>query len=265
MRKVDMELSLHYIKTFRGWSGLLWTHSVVVSFDDLVALAHVGPVGQVAAAAFVHHFRGGGHGRGPLLGLFETFVLALVDDVGLAAVQAAIDELAARFQNFFGRGHAFSGGGIALGEEFAQLAGQGSAFGLARFRRRLGHFDYATDARFEVFIAAQFEQAQELLDSFLLRRVGAGIDACLSLGGDRAHLRPGFSIREASWDGGAASDAVLDEGAHFGAAFRSHHLVWSHVAKLGICAQLGLDGFPACRQARVLRCFVGEGATKNSQ
>ena len=239
--------------------------SVLVCLDDFVALAHIGPVVQVATSALVHHFRGGGHGRGQFLGLFETFVLALVDDVGLAAIQAAVDEFAAGFQNFLGSGHAFIWLGIALSQKFGHFGGQGSAFGLARFRWRLGNFDQAADAGFEVFIAAQFEQAQEFLDAFAFRRFGARVDASFSLGGDRAHFRPGFRGAKTFRDDRGALDAVLEESAHFGAAFRGHHVFRGQVTKLRISTQFGLDGFPACRQARVWSRLVGEDATEGGQ
>lgn len=239
---------------------------VVVSLDDFVALATFGPVGQVATSALVHHFRGGGHGLGQFLGLFETFFLALVDDVGLAAIQAAADEVAAGFQNFLGSRHAFRGVGIALSQKFGQFGGLGSAFGLARFRRRLGNFDQAADAGLEIFIAAQFEQAQEFLDAFAFRRFGARVDASFSLGGDRAHFRPGFRGAKTIGDDGGALDAVLEESTNFGAAFRGHRVFRGQVTKLRISTQFGLDGFPACRQAWVVvLVMVGEDATEGGQ
>jgi len=237
---------------------------VVVSLDDFVALATFGPVVQVATSALVHHFRGRGHGRGQFLGLFETFFLTLVDDVSLAAIQFAADELAARFQNFFGSRHAFSGVGIALSQKVGQFGGQWSAFGFARFRRRLGNFDYAADAGFEVFIASQFEQTQEFLDAFAFRRFGARVDASFSLGGDRAHFRPGFRGAKSIGDDGGALDVVLDESADFGAAFWGHRVIRGQVTKLRISTQFGLDGFPASRQAWVGR-VIGEDATEGGQ
>jgi len=237
-----------------------------MSFDDFFGRAGFGPVGQVATAAFVEHLGRGGHGAHQLLGLFVAFVLALGDDFGFATVDAAVHELAARFQGLFRGWHALSGGSIALSNEFAQLGGQRSAFGVARFRGRLAHISQAANAGFEVFIAAQLEQAQEFLDTFAFWRFGARVDTGFSLGGDRAHFCPGFSVSEGRWRSGSARNVVLDEGAHFGAAFRSGHLIWRQVAELSITSHLGLDGFPARVQARVVTFLVfGEDATKSSQ
>lgn len=72
---------------------------VVVVLDDLFGLAHFGPVVQVSAVTLVQHLGRLGQGGGQFLGAFETFVLAFVDDFALAAIQAAVDEFATRFQD----------------------------------------------------------------------------------------------------------------------------------------------------------------------
>lgn len=239
---------------------------VFASFDDGFALARIGPVGQIASDAFVQHFRGLSNGRGQFLGLFETFVLALVDDVGLAAIQAAVDEFAARFQNVLGGGHAFGGIGFALRNEIGQFGGQGQALGLASFRRHLVHVDQAVDARFEVSIATQFEQSEEFLDTFAFGRFGASVYARFGLGGDRAEFRPGFRIANSGRNGGGSVDVGFDESAHLGATFGRAHVFGRQVAEGGIGTHFGLDRFPALVQARVVSLVVfGEGATKNGQ
>jgi hypothetical protein len=241
---------------------------VLVSFDDLVALADVRPVVQIASGAFVEHFRRSGHGRGQFFGLFESLVLAFVDDVGLAAIQAAVDEFAAAFQDVLGSVHHLVGVGFSLSNEVGQFLGQGLAFGLAFLRALFVHFHQAANAGFEVIIAAQFEEGQEFLDSLLLGRVGARVHASFGLGGDRAKFRPGFRAANGGWNGAGASDVVLDESADLGTAFSGAHFFWFEVGQLRIGAQFGLDSLLALLQAWVgLVSFVviSEGATENSQ
>jgi len=198
--------------------------SIFVSFDDLITLADFGPVVQVAAVTFVQHLGGLSESRGQLLGTFESFVLALVHDVGFAAIQAAVDEFAAGFQNFLRSVHVFGGSSITLGEEFAQLGGLRGALGLASFRLLLVQVDQAANAGLEVSIATQLEESQELLDTFAFRRFRACIDARFGFSGDSAELGPGLSIADCGRNASGASDIVLDECADFGAAFRCGHL-----------------------------------------
>jgi len=197
--------------------------------------------------------------------LFETFVLAFVDDVGLAAVQTAVDEFAAGFQGVLGSVHHFGGVGFSLSNEVGQFLGQRSAFGVAFLRCLFVDIDQAADARFEVVVAAQFEQGQEFLDSFLLGRIRAGVDAGFRLGGDSAEFRPGFRAADGGWDGAGATDVVLDEGADLGAAFGGTHFFWFEVGQLRIGAQFGLDRFLALGQAGIGFMMISEGATENSQ
>jgi hypothetical protein len=242
--------------------------ALIARFDDLLALAIFGPVGQVAAVTFVQHLRGLSEGGCQLLGTFETFVLALVHDLGLATVQATVDELAAGFQNLLGSVHLFGRSGVTLSDEFVQFDGQRSAFGLACFVRLLVNVDQAADARFEVCVAAQFEQSQELLDTFLLHRIRARVDARFGLSGDPAESGPGFSVADGSGNTAGAADVVLDERADFGAAFGSGQFLGLQESELLIASQLGLDGLPARAQARVggtVFMVFSVNATENSQ
>jgi len=127
-------------------------------FDDLFAFALFGPIVQIASGSLVQHLRRDSEGGCQLLGLFETFVLAFVDDFRLAAIDTAIDEFASGFQNVLGSGNAFSGISFPLGDEFVQFGGQRRAFGLTFLIRCLVQVDQAADARFEIIFAAQFEQ-----------------------------------------------------------------------------------------------------------
>jgi len=239
-----------------------------MSFDDHVTFALIWPVGQITTSTFVQHLGGCGHGRGQFLGLFETCGLAFVHDIGLAAIQTAVDEFAARFQNFPGGRYAFGGVGFALSNEFIQFGDERCAFGLARRRGLFVHFDQAGNACFEVCIASQFEQTQEFLDAFAFWRFRACVDARFSLSGDRAHLGPGLSIANGGWDGASATDVALDEFADLGAAFGGGHAFRSQMRELWLRFQFALDVVLALGQAWVhfmMFMLISEGATKNSQ
>jgi hypothetical protein len=234
--------------------------------DDFVSFAAIGPIGQITAGAFVQHFRRSGHGRRQFLGLFETFVLTFGDDIGFAALQATADEFASRFQNVFGRYDHLGRGGITRGDEFVQFGGKRSAFGLARFVGHFVHFVQASDARFEISIATQFEQAEEFLHAFFFRRIRASVDACLGFGGNRAHFRPGLFGSDGGRNGVSAGDVIFDERTHLGAAFGRGHFVGRQVTEYGIGAHFGFDRFSARVQARIVCSVVfSEDATKNSQ
>lgn len=233
-------------------------------FDDLFALAYFWPVGQIATGAFVQHLGRSSQCSGQLFGLFKSFFLALVDDVRLAAIQAAIDECASGFQDVLGSRHSFGWVSIALSDEFVQFGGMRGALGLTRFRWHFVHFDQAADRRFEVSIAAQFEDAQEFLDTFAFRRFRACVHACLGFGGDRAEFRPGLSISHGGRNSGGAADVALDEFTDFGTAFRSGHFFRVQMAERCIAAHFGLDRFAACGQARI-NGFISEDATESSQ
>lgn len=237
--------------------------------DDVFSFAYVWPVGQITTGAFVQHFRRRGQGRSQFFGLLETFILAFVDDIGFAAIQTAIDEFATRFQNVFWRRYAFGRIGFALSDEFVQFRSLRSAFGLACFVGYFVHFDQARDARFEISIATQFEDAEEFLDTFAFWRFGAGVDAGFGFGGDRAQFRPGLGIANGGRYGGGSADVTFDEGTHFGAAFGRGHFFGCQMAEGGIGAHFGFDRFSARVQARILGGIVigmiSEGATENSQ
>jgi len=151
--------------------------------DDFFAVARFRPVLQIASRAFVQHLGRVGEGRGQLLGLFETFVLAFLHDVVFATIQTAIDEFAAAFQHVFRGVHVLVRVSVTFLDEGVQFRGVRSAFGLAFFVGVLLDVDQAMDARFEIFVAAQFEEAEEFLDAFLLGRIRARVDARLAFGG----------------------------------------------------------------------------------
>lgn len=156
---------------------------IFVMFDDFIAVAKFRPVLQIASGAFVQHLGRSGEGGGQFLGRLPTFLLASLFDVVFATVQTAVDEFAAALQHVPGRVHEFARVGIAFLNECVQFRSLRSAFGLASFVGVLVDLDQAADARFEIFIAAQFEQAEEFLHAFLLGRVRARVDAGLAFGG----------------------------------------------------------------------------------
>jgi len=233
-----------------------------VRFDDLVCVADLGPVCQIASCALVQIFGGLSKGRCSFFGLFESVILAFGDDVSFAAIQTTIDVLACRFQDVLGSGSGFGRIGFAVGDELVQFGGQRLAFRLARLRLGLSYFMQAANFRFEGIIASQFEEAQEFLGSFLLGRVGASGDARLCLGGDRAQFRPRFGISQSRWRF-AASHEVLDQSAEFGATFRTARFFGFEGGQDGIGGQFGLGRFATRVETRIHWFRIGVDATKN--
>jgi len=205
-RKHIMDLYLRY--RFLGCLYLVHCTDRLGAFHDLVRLAFVGEVLSWAELR-MGGLGQGGHFLGQVLGGGVTFGLALAFNIGLAALQAAIDQqanvLASGLSVFpVGRGRATSscGAGLVVVVCFQNGSFELFALSVAGFRWCFGHFLQAGDFSLDISIAYNtlggFQDGFGFGLSFGISGIVAGANACLD-GGDFCAVGIEFLSRQ-GWD-----------------------------------------------------------------